>query len=131
MIPLRIPPGVLMQRSCLAFVSLLLVVGWASTATADLLGLRNKQLSMLRVVEVGSKHGPPGDQLDAEVIVRFAGTEGDFGFQLRDDGNRPVREGMLALLRDAFNHGWDVNIDYSVDPPEKNGVILRVWLTKP
>lgn len=120
-----------MKRVTPALLSLLLIAGWSCTAGADLLGHRNKQLSMLRVVEVGSRHGPPSDQLDVEVIVRFEDTEGDYGFQLRNDANRAVHEGMLALLRDAFNHDWNVNIDYSVDPPKKNGVILRVWLTKP
>ena len=111
-------------------LSFLLVSAWASSANADLLGLRNQQLSMLRVIEKGSRHGPPSDQLNVEVIVAFSGQEGNFGFQLRDDGNRPVRQGMLDLLRDAFNHGWNVNIDYNIDPPKKNGTIIRVWLTK-
>jgi hypothetical protein len=90
------------------------------------------QLSLLRVHELGSRYGPQNDQLDVEVIVQFAGRPNDaFGFQLRTDENQPVREGMLALLRDGFNRGWTVWIDYNIDPGKHNGTIVRVWLTKP
>jgi hypothetical protein len=78
------------------------------------------------VHDVGSKFGPPADQIDAEVVIQFVGHEGSFGFQLRDDGNRPARQGMVDLLRDAFNHGWRVNIDYNVDPPKKRSAVSRL-----
>ena len=90
------------------------------------------QLSLLRVHDVGTKYGPPTDQIDAEVIVQFAGRPADaFGFQLRTDGNQPVRQGMLGLLRDGFNRGWTVSIDYDIADGKHNGTIVRVWLTKP
>ena len=90
------------------------------------------QLSLLRVHDVGTGYGPPSDQLDVEVIVQFVGRPADaFGFQLRTDDNQPVREGMLGLLRDGFNRGWTVWIDYDIDPGKHNGTIMRVWLTKP
>jgi hypothetical protein len=90
------------------------------------------QLSLLRVHDRGTKYGPPADQIDVEVVVQFAGRPNDaFGFQLRDDANGPARDGMLALLRDGFTYGWVVHIDYEITPPRKNGVILRVWLTRP
>ena len=54
-----------------------------------------------------------------------------FGFQLRSDGNLPARQGMLELLRDAFNHGWTANIDHETPAGKHNGIIIRVWLTKP
>jgi hypothetical protein len=92
----------------------------------------NGQLSLLRVHDVGTGYGPPNDQLDVEVIVQFVGQPNDaFGFQLRTDTNEPVREGMLGLLRDGFNRGWTVWIDYNIDPGKHNGTIIRVWLTKP
>jgi hypothetical protein len=53
------------------------------------------------------------------------------GFQLRNDESRPVRQGMLDLLRDAFNHNWTVVIDYTIDldAGQKNGRIRRTALT--
>jgi len=90
------------------------------------------QLSLLRVHELGSGYGPPNDQLDVEVVVQFVGRANDaFGFQLRTDDNQPVREGMLGLLRDGFNRGWTVWIDYEIQAGKHNGTIVRVWLTKP
>lgn len=90
------------------------------------------QLSLLRVHERGSKYGPPSDQIDVEVVVQFRNRPTEaFGFKLRDDAEGPAREGMLGLLRDGFNHGWTVTIDYDILPGHKNGVALRVWLTKP
>jgi hypothetical protein len=90
------------------------------------------QLSLLRVHERGSKYGPPVDQIDVEVVVQFRNRPNEaFGFQLREDAEGPAREGMLGLLRDGFNHGWTVTIDYDISPGHKNGVAVRVWLTKP
>lgn len=90
------------------------------------------QLSLLRVHERGSRYGPPTDQIDVEVVVQFRNRPNEaFGFQLRDDAEGPAREGMLGLLRDGFNHGWTVTIDYEISPGHHNGVAVRVWLTKP
>jgi hypothetical protein len=92
------------------------------------------QLSLLRVHDRGTKFGPPTDQIDVEVVVQFAGQPpgaGAYGMQLRADANAPAREGMLALLRDGFNHGWIVNLDFDRPPGRKNVVLFRVWLTKP
>ena len=90
------------------------------------------KLSLLRVHELGSKFGPPADQLDVEVIVQFQGLPGKaMGFKLRDDSRGPAREGMLALLRDGFNHGWTVSIDHDVQPGKNNSTIIRVILIKP
>ena len=89
-------------------------------------------ITMLRVHDVGTGFGPGSDFLDGEVVIRLDSQEGNsFGFQLRDDGNRPAREGMLGLLRDAFNHDWIVTVDYWLEPDKTNGEIIRVWLTKP
>jgi hypothetical protein len=49
---------------------------------------------------------------------------------LRNDNNRPAREGMLDLLRDAFNNNTTVIIDYNIPSGKKNGVIIRLALTK-
>ncbi|HKZ03924.1 MAG TPA: hypothetical protein VJU81_00515, partial [Methylomirabilota bacterium] len=90
------------------------------------------RLSLLRVHELGTKYGPPSDQIDVEVVVQFHGSPNRaFGFRLRDDARGPAREGMLGLLRDGFNHGWIVGIDYDIAEGKSNGVLMRVWLTKP
>lgn len=90
------------------------------------------RLSLLRVHDRGTKFGPPTDQVDVEVIIAFANRPGDFfGFQLRQDANGPAREGMLGLLRDGFNHGWTVHVDFDQQPNRRNSVLFRVWLTKP
>lgn len=90
------------------------------------------RLSLLRVHDRGTKFGPPTDQIDVEVVVAFQGRPNDFfGFQLRQDANEPVREGMLGLMRDGFNHNWIVNLDFDQQPNRHNSVLIRVWLTKP
>lgn len=91
------------------------------------------KVTELRVIEVGSRHGPPQDQIDVEVVAKLD-TEPSrrMGFQLRNDNNRPVRQGMLDLLRDAFEIGCQTRIEYSIDldAGKKNGVIVRVILLK-
>ncbi|HEU0021800.1 MAG TPA: hypothetical protein VFR55_09040 [Dehalococcoidia bacterium] len=100
-----------------------------SIPSQDLL-FRTGKLSFLRVHDVGTGFGPPTDFLNVEVVVQLAGQPGSFGFQLRNDTNRAARQGMLDLLRDAFNNDWTVIIDYNIDPPKRNGVIIRVALCK-
>ena len=87
----------------------------------------------LRVVELGGKHGPPGDQIDVEVVAELDSVpDRGMGFQLRNDENRPVRQAMFDLLRQAFDSGSLTRIEYSIDldAGKKNGVILRVILLK-
>jgi len=92
----------------------------------------NGQLSLLRVHDLGTGYGPSSDEIDVEVVVQFVDRPTDaYGFQLRTDANEPARRGMLDLLRDGFDRGWTVWIDYDADEGHHNGVILRVWLTKP
>jgi hypothetical protein len=90
------------------------------------------KLSLLRVHDRGTAYGPPTDRIDVEVVLQFVGRPADaFGFQLREDANGPARQGMLDLLRDAFNHGWTAHIDYNIDAGKHNGTIIRAWITKP
>jgi hypothetical protein len=90
------------------------------------------QLALLRVHDKGTKYGPSSDTIDVEVVAQFAGRPTEaFGFQLRDDAKGPAREGMLGLMRDGFNYGWIVNVDYDIKPGKKNAVVIRTWLTKP
>lgn len=103
----------------------------ATPARADLVQSSGK-ITFLRVHDVGTGFGPPSDAIDVEVVVQINTRPGEsFGFQLRNDNNRAARQGMLDLLRDAFNSNATVVLDYEVDPPKKNGVIIRVALTKP
>jgi len=94
--------------------------------------LRSKgKVTLLRVHDVGSRFGPPRDQIDAEVVFQLS-TKPDnfFGFQLRDDRQRAARQGMLDLLRDAFNHGWDLEVVYDLEDGRKNAIAMRVWVTR-
>jgi hypothetical protein len=87
----------------------------------------------LRVIELGSRHGPPQDQIDVEVVVELdTAPTRNMGFQLRNDGNRPVRQGMLDLLRDAFELGCQTRLEYSIDAEagKHNGIVVRVILLK-
>jgi hypothetical protein len=89
-------------------------------------------LSLLRVHRRGGKFGPANDQIDVEVIAQIASRPTQFyGMQLRTGSDLPANEGMLGLLRDGFNHGWIVNIDFDKKPGKNNSVLIRVWLTKP
>lgn len=84
------------------------------------------KVTLLRVHDVGTKYGPPDDQLDVEVVI-WLDSERDkaFGFQLRNDANEGAHKGMLDLLRDAFSRGSRVRIDY-VRTGCRTGRIIRV-----
>ena len=87
------------------------------------------ELAFLRVHDVGSGFGPPFDFIDVEVVIGIQGAEGGFGFTLRNDDKQFAHAGMLDVLRDAFDAGTVVEVEYQVDPGEfgkVNGVILRV-----
>ena len=101
-----------------------------SATPADLLNARGK-ITMLRTHDVGTKYGPPTDQIDVELVIQLDTKPGmAFGFQLRNDAQHVTRQGMHDLLRDAFRNNWTVSIDYNITPPKKNGVIIRVWVEK-
>jgi hypothetical protein len=90
---------------------------------------RSGKLTLLRVHDVGTGWGPPNDSLDVEVIIKLDSRPDEaYGFQLRDDGNRPVRQGMLDLLRDAFEKGSRVSIDIDIGPGRKHARLFRVWV---
>ncbi len=94
------------------------------------IGNASGKVTFLRVHDVGTGFGPPSDFLDAEVVVALAGDEkARYGFQLRHDQNLPAREGMLALLRDAFEAGRSVSIDWEAAAGAQNRRAFRVWMT--
>jgi hypothetical protein len=88
---------------------------------------------MLRVNQVGDSFGKPPDNIMAEVVVQLDSQQGQnsaSGFQLRNDANQLVHQGMLDLLRDAFNNGWRAHFDHEVPNGLTKGTIIRVWVTK-
>jgi hypothetical protein len=89
------------------------------------------KVSFLRVHDVGTGFGPPQDFIDAEAVVKL-NTQPNLamGFQIRNDTNQAARQGMLDLLRDAFNNNWTVSIDYNIDPGKSNGIAIRVALIR-
>lgn len=91
------------------------------------------KLSFLRVHRLGSGFGPASDFIDVEVVIGIKQVNGGFGFTLRNDDMRFAHQGMLDLLRDAFNYDTVVEVEYLVDPGEfgrVNGDILRVTRRK-
>jgi hypothetical protein len=84
------------------------------------------KVKLLRVHEVGSKYGPPGDELDVEVIIWLDSEPNrSFGFQLRNDTNETAHKKMLDVLRDAFNNDSIVRIEY-IRKGCTTGEIIRV-----
>jgi hypothetical protein len=95
----------------------------------DSLQAAQGKITLLRVHDKGSGYGPPQDRLDAEVVV-WLDTEPEkaFGFQLRDDADKAVARGMLDALRDAFNRGARVRLEFSRSGC-RTGRIIRVIQT--
>ena len=119
-----------MKRLTAIVVTLALLAIIPTSARAGIVA-RSGKVTFLRVHDLGTGFGPPSDFIDVEVVVQLNGNKTEsFGFQLRNDANRAAREGMLDLLRDAFNNNTTVVIDYNESPPKKNGVIIRVALLK-
>ena len=88
------------------------------------------KIVFLRAHDLGTKYGPPNDQLDVEaVFILNAIADGAYGFQLRNDDKLPARQAMFSLLRDAFVNNLPVTADFLIDPGKKNGVAIRVALT--
>ena len=100
-------------------------------AQGVLLQARGK-IILIHMVDVGVRYGPPSDQIDAEVVVKLDSQPGKaFGFQLRNDANGLVHQGMLSLLRDALNNGWTVTIDYNeINRNRMNSMLIRVSASK-
>jgi hypothetical protein len=99
-------------------------------STPDVLEARGR-ISFLRVHDLGTGFGPPNDFLDVEAVILLDSEPGKyFGFQLRNDRNRPAREGMLRLLRDAFATNQPVTIDFFRVAGKNGGTIFRVALIK-
>ena len=118
-----------MNRSAIVIIALFMMVVFTITASAQV-NARGK-LTVLRVHDVGTGFGPPTDFIDVEVVIGLDSQPGKFfGFQLRNDAKLPARQGMLDLLRDAFDRNLIVNIDFFQRPGKTNHILFRTWLTK-
>jgi len=85
------------------------------------------KITLLRIHDVGTKYGPPSDQIDVEVIVTISSKPGNaFGFKLRKDDNEIAHQAMYELLKDAFKNNKDVRIEYYANGAKKNLVLFRV-----
>jgi hypothetical protein len=86
------------------------------------------RILFLRIHDVGTGYGPPGDSIDTEVIFHLdTEPEKAFGFQLRNDEHEMVNRGMLNLLRHAYANNIPVLIDF-VRVSCRNGEVIRVAL---
>jgi hypothetical protein len=118
-----------MKRSASVMIALLMIAMFASQASAQVNA--SGRLTLLRVHDVGSGFGPPTDFIDVEVVIALDSRPGKFfGFQLRNDAKLPARQGMLDLLRDAFERNLIVNIDFFQQPGKNNNILFRTWLSK-
>jgi hypothetical protein len=119
-----------MKRFAIAPTLLAIALLATAPAHADLLEAAGK-VTLLRVHDVGTAYGPPGDVIDTEVIFTLSTSPGKaYGFQLRSGTNQLAHQGMLDLLRDAFTNNWTVVTDFTRDPVKNNGVAIRVWIVK-
>lgn len=93
-------------------------------------------VTLLRVHDVGGKFGRSNDKINVDVVIKLREHPTNyFGFKLRKDKHQLVHQGMLDLLRDAYNHNHRVVIDYEIctpaaNKPCKNGIIRHLWLKK-
>lgn len=78
------------------------------------------------------KEGPFNDSLDAEVIVGLdTSAVARFGFKFDGAVNNDfIHQGMLDILRDAFNNNWKTIIDYRMDFTSGDGIIQQVKIIK-
>jgi hypothetical protein len=105
------------------FIVMFFTVLFTDTASAQVI-TNTGRITSLRVHDLGTGFGPPHDFIDVEVVISLDSQPGKFfGFQLRNDAKLPARQGMLDLLRDAFERNLIVNID-SNQPPGRNNYIL-------
>jgi hypothetical protein len=88
-------------------------------------------ITFLRVNEVGDSFGPAGDSIQVEAIIQLDSQPGmSFGWELRNDKQRPAHQGMLDLCRDAFANNSNVLVDYWIPEGNQNGTAIRIALTK-
>lgn len=108
------------------FAILILFLFEAGLAQTQRVSLSGK-ITVIDIRDVGTGYGPPSDFIDAEVIIKLDSQGGRaFGFQLRNDNNRPARQAMYDLLLDAYRNSWRVTIDILQNPNKNNAIIYAV-----
>jgi hypothetical protein len=86
------------------------------------------RLGFLRVHDLGTGFGGPGDQLDVEVVIKFDHPDSRaLGCTLRADREESAHRGILQLLRVAFNDDRPVTVDYR-RTGQNSGILLRAAL---
>jgi hypothetical protein len=112
------------------FMMMLFTVLFTDTASAQIITTTGR-VTMLRVHDLGTGFGPSHDFIDVEVVIALDSQPGKFfGFQLRNDAKLPARQGMLDLLRAAFERNLLVTIDSNQPPGRNNYILFRAWLNK-
>ncbi len=102
-------------------------INTTTETVGSLLALEGR-VTLLRVHDLGTRYGPPLDEIDVEVVVQLdSAPEQAFGFSLREGNQEADHEGMLSLLRTAFKQNRKIRIDYT-RTGIRNGIILRVNL---
>lgn len=85
------------------------------------------RVSLLRVHDVSSGYGPPGDTINGEVVIKLDSyPDNAFGFQLRDDEEAHAHRAMLDVLRSAFREDRRVRIHYVLNDVSNNYELFRV-----
>jgi hypothetical protein len=111
---------------------LLLFFAASMTSFAQGVEATTGKITLLRVHDVGTKYGPPADQIDTEVIIKISSKPGNaFGFRLRKDDNQVTHEAMLELLQDAFNNNKEIRIEFRTNGTKKNLYLFRVIAEAP
>jgi hypothetical protein len=131
------------MRSLGCLLTLGLFVTFLTIAEAQVNAVEGK-VTMLLVQEEDAEYGPPGDEIDVEVVLTLDVTSTIlYGFNLRSGENQMVHLGMLALLREAYANNWTVHVEYE----QKGGggvgggggpggsspqnEVFRIWVAKP
>jgi hypothetical protein len=88
-------------------------------------------ITFLLINDGGGYGGGSDNWIDADVVFKLdSRPDKGFGFQLREGPPEFIRQGMLALLSDAFVNRLQVITDYiePVTTPNTNCLVIRVAL---
>ena len=88
---------------------------------------RTGKIAFLHVQETG-QYGPPTDPIFVDVVVGLD-TSPLQAFGYKND-EVSIENGMLDILRDAFNNNWTTTIYYYLQNNHLNGIITRVLIKK-
>jgi hypothetical protein len=101
-----------------------IVIDYPNPNTCPQGGAIEGYITFLRINELGTGYGPPDLFMNVEVVVKLDSAPGEaYGFQLRQDKNSIDHQGMLNMLRAAFNQNRRVHLEY-----DRNATIFRASL---